>query len=191
MPLWTPEPPPQHSGYTLRIARTPAKGTLRAIITATDVTGVCTHFAKNRTIPCEGTDKCTWCAEGFSWRWHGYVSCILTDTLEHVIFEFSAAASDTFRNYLQLHGTLRGCIFTATRPSQRFNGRVVISCKPSDPQRQRLPDPPNVPKLLCHVWNVQYTPDPGLVARLRDFAQINPNDLGDDGRYRQKQPQTP
>lgn len=157
MPQWSSEPPEQPEGYSLRIVRTPADKPLTAIVTSTDVVGCSTHYAGNRTVPCEGSEVCKLCQDGYSWRWHGYLACILTATLEHVLFEFTAAASDTFKNYVNLHNDLRGCHFQAQRPSRRHNGRVVIACKPYDQSRVRLPDPPDVKAILCHIWNVQNT----------------------------------
>lgn len=154
MPQWQSTPPDDAAGYTLRIVRTPANKPLSAIVTSTDVVGCCTHYAGNRTVPCEGPEACELCRDGFSWRWHGYLGCVLTATLEHVLFEFTAHASDTFANYERLHNSMRGCHFLASRPSGRHNGRVVIQAKPHDQSRLRLPDPPDVKAILCHIWNV-------------------------------------
>ncbi|KKL13131.1 hypothetical protein LCGC14_2528840, partial [marine sediment metagenome] len=83
MPKWQSAPPADQPGFSLRILRTPTNKPIVAYVTSTDVIGCITHFARNRTIPCEGQDNCTWCEEGFSWRWHGYLAALLTDTLEH------------------------------------------------------------------------------------------------------------
>ena len=180
MPKWISTPPPDQAGFSLRILRTPASKPIVAFVTATDVLGCITHFARNRTIPCEGAEECTWCQEGYSWRWHGYLSALLADSLEHFLFEFTAIAANTFNNYHQLHQTLRACHFKAERPSGRHNGRVVIHCKPADEQRLRLPTPPDVKKILCHLWNVQNTtvsqhnaPD-----RVGDILKIAPGTKG-------------
>ncbi|MDD3530470.1 MAG: hypothetical protein PHS77_11390 [Gallionellaceae bacterium] len=157
MPNWQSTPPSGDTGQPLRIIRTPADRPFAAIITCTEPTGCCTHFVGNRTVPCEGVDVCPWCQDGHPWRWHGYVSCVSGATLEHVIFEFTATASDTFRTYAQSFGGLRGCHFQAHRPSKRHNGRVVIACKPADLGRITLPEPPNLKKLLCNLWGIQYT----------------------------------
>ena len=111
----------------------------------------------------------------------------MVDTLEHFLFEFTATATKTFENYQALHNSLRACHFKAARPSGRHNGRVVIHCKPGDEQRLRLPDPPDVQKILCHIWNVPntnvsklYTPD--RVGELLKFAP------GTDPKGNGKQP---
>jgi hypothetical protein len=156
MPSWTDQPPTSAANYPLRILRTPAKGTITAIVTSTELQGCPTHYCNNRTVPCEGADTCKLCADGYSWRWHGYVACILKNSLEHILFEFTAAASDTFRNYIALHNEIRGCLFKASRPSGRPNGRVVIEASPADLSRLHLPNPPNIRKILCHIWGIQY-----------------------------------
>lgn len=154
MPNFTSTPPAVPAGYALRIVRTPAQKPITGIVTSTDLVGCATHYTGNRTVPCEGQDHCKACQDGLSWRWHGYLGCILTDTLEHVLFEFTATASDTFQNYYKVQATMRGCHFRASRPSGKHNGRVVIACKPYDQSRARLPDPPDVEGILCHIWGV-------------------------------------
>lgn len=156
MPQWTSTPPKDRSNLALRIVRTPPVAALEAIVTCPGITGCATHFVNNRTQPCDGQGECDWCEAGHSWRWHGYVSCVLTRTLEHVLFEMTATASDVFTNYYALKQTLIGCQFQARRPSGRHNGRVVIACKPSDPQRLTLPPPVNVQRILSHIWGIPY-----------------------------------
>lgn len=157
MPDWTQFPEGEASGYAFRVMRTPAKGSLVGLITTSKVLGCRTHFLRNRTVPCEGEAECSACRGGYPWRWHGYVACILYGTYEHVIFEFTAAASDSFKTYFTVHETMRGCKFTASRPSGRTNGRITIGCKRVDEQTTRIPDEPDLKRLLCHLWNIQDT----------------------------------
>jgi hypothetical protein len=182
MPRWTDTPPPEPEGLAMRIIRTPPTHTLHAIVTSPDVSGCPTHYAANRTIPCEGSDSCKWCEQGLSWRWHGYLAAILCGTLEHFLFEFTATAADTFRNYFTLHASMRACQFAARRPSGRPNGRVVIACKRLDEQRIRLPAPPNVRRILCHIWNVPYTNTDERHLPTRLGAQIGVMPGNGDGR---------
>lgn len=155
MPNWESQPPERDHDYVHRILRTPRETDLKAIVTSTAPIGCCTHFLKNRTTPCEGLPDCPACNEGYSWRWHGYLAAMLTTSMEHVIFEFTATASDTFKNYLAQYGSTRGCHFKAKRPSGRPNGRVVIQTVPADLTRWSLPEPPDLKAILCHVWNVK------------------------------------
>lgn len=184
MPRWTDTPPTNGAPHANRIRRTPATKPLAAIVTSPDLTGCNTHFIANRTVPCEGEETCPHCAEGHSWRWHGYVAAIETGTLEHFIFECTAAAADSFRNYLTVHGNLRGCHFTASRPNGRANGRVVIACRRIDEQRNRLPAPLNVRKILCHIWSVQYTDVHPRATLVENIGRLDVHDSGKDGRYR-------
>lgn len=180
MPVWNNAPPQNTTGHPLRIVRTPATGKIKAVVTSDDVHGCPTHYISNRTIPCEGLPDCPACNQGHSWRWHGYVSCILTTTYEHVLFEFTATASDSFRNYRKIKDHLRSCLFEAKRPSGKTNGRVIISCSPFDDVQQRLPEPPNIERILCHIWGIQYV-DPGIIPMTRPpFKAIKvPRDNGD------------
>lgn len=142
--------------FPFHLKRTPAAGTLTAIVTSTDVLSTKTHFTNNRTIPCELPEQCDPCEQGVSWRRHVYVTAIDPKTSEHFIFETTPTAADTFKNYMNYHEEIRGCLFKAARPSNRANGRIVIQCKRLDLATQRLPEPPNLERLLCHIWNVPY-----------------------------------
>lgn len=191
MPNWSSEPPTAGQGQALRIVRTPTSTPLTAIITSPSVIGCSTHFVHNRTQPCEGQTDCKWCHEGHSWRWHGYVSCILTGSLEHVLFEFTSTASDTFTNYYDLKQTLRHCYFQASRPSKRHNGRVVIACKPADPQRNPIPATVNVRKILCHIWGIPYDKVEPLDPTRRTMGRIGALPGNGDARPDPDQPTPP
>lgn len=178
MPQFTSTPPELADGYVFRIIRTPADRPFVAIVTCTDPVGSNTHFAQNRTVPCEGYDHCHLCQDGHSKRWHGYVSCIVPATLEHCLFEFTAHASDSFKNYHELHSGVRGCAFKAFRPSKRHNGRVIIHTAPGDERKIALPEPPNIQRLLCHIWNVKYTEPPTRMQRPPFKVATPDNDNG-------------
>lgn len=182
MPRFSTEPPPEARRPGIRLLRTPAGRAIVAVITSDDVVGTPTHFYKHRTIPCEGND-CEPCRAGYSWRWHGYVSCVDETTHEHVLFEFTAKASDYFKAYKKQHGSLRGCLFHAARAGQRYNAAVIIRCRPADLAGRDLPEGLNIPPLLCHIWNVPVTatelterhPD-----RLGKQLRLHPDDNGQD-----------
>jgi len=184
-PKWSDAPPSASDNPSFRLVRTPAEATLSAIATCLDLIGCPTHYVHSRTIPCEGSDNCEHCHAGHSWRWHGYLTSVLTTSHEHVLFEFTAPAADTFRNFITATGAIRGCHFTARRPSKKPNGRVLICCKPTDPTRIRLPAPPNMKDLLCRIWNIQSkdaVDAPSSRLPIRGLA-VDASDA--DGRYHQ------
>lgn len=181
---WSNQPPTQPDTFALRIIRTPKEQSLDAIITCPEITGCYTHFIHNRTVPCEGSPECEHCQNGHSHRWHGYVSCILVKTFEHVLFEFTAIAGQTFTNFREVHQTLRCCRFKARRPSGRHNGRIVIACTLHDATHGRIPDPPNIRNILCHIWNVQNSNVEQRSDRPHAGHQIIPLPSKADGRYR-------
>lgn len=184
MPHWTEGPPDLTEGMATRIVRTPPSGSLTAIVTSDKIRGCSTHFAHNRTVPCEKPEPCPWCQDGHSWRWHAYLSAVLCGSYEHVIFETTATASDTFKVYYAQHQTMRGCKFHAHRPSGRPNGRIVIACRRLDETRFRLPQELEIARILCHIWNVKYDADAfmGRVRRLAD--NIGTTQTPGDGRYK-------
>jgi len=158
MPKWSPIPPALDEGVPFRLVRVPADKAIQGIVTSVEITGCATHFFNNRTVPCDGQGNCKSCTEGYAWRWHAYCSLLVSSTLEHVILELTAAGSETVRNYAQTYAGTRGCLLSAWRPSKKANGRLLVTCKPGDLLRLTLPEPPNVPRLLCKIWNVRYDP---------------------------------
>lgn len=154
MPQWSNAPPPGIGRSGLRLLRTPTGKSLVATIYSDDLVGCPTHFMNNRTIPCEQDGRCEACDLGRPWRWHAYVACILEPHLERILFEVTAAGAESWIDYREAHGTLRGCKFKATRVNNRNNGRVIIVTRPADLAKIDLPEAADVPKLLCHIWNV-------------------------------------
>lgn len=153
MPIWTNAPPATNTGPALRIVRTPTSGQLTAAITCPDLVGCATHYYQHRTIPCE-PPNCPACADGIGWRWHGWVSAILSSTTEHILFEFTATAAEYFRSYRDTYNTLRGCVFTAGRVNNRPNARVIIRTKAHDPTKIHLPEAPDMIAALTHIWGL-------------------------------------
>lgn len=184
MPTWTDQPPSDPSGFAVRIVRTPADKPLVAVVTSHKIQGCPTHFARHRTIPCEKPNKCPWCDDGYSFRWHSYLGAVLGESYEHIIFETTALATETFKTYYEQNGSLRGCKFQARRPSKRANGRVVIACKRIDESKIRLPDELDIRRILCHIWNIKFDPTAfnGPARRLAEHIGTVPKD--GDGRYR-------
>jgi hypothetical protein len=156
MPIFSDRPPSDLGRSGMRIVRTPADRPLVAYITSNELIGCPTHFVNHRTIPCEGEDVCEHCHEGIGWRWHAYLAIVLVDTHEHVILELTKAACDPFRVYADWHGDLRGAKIKAWRVNKRINGRILTKIKPPEQNDPKLPDPPLVSKILCHMWGVPF-----------------------------------
>lgn len=183
MPHWTSRAPADDPRFAFRILRTPAKGALDAIITSTDIVGTATHFVNNRTVPCEDPKPCPICEAGHSRRWHGYLSAILCNSYEHFLFEFTRTAAATFETYLTVNASLRACRFRASRPRGHHNSRVLISCRHLDDLHLRLPDPPNVIRILCHIWNIPFNPVETFSVPDRPGKQLSVPPGNGDGRY--------
>jgi len=184
MPLWNPKPPEGGRSVPFRLIRVPAKGSIRGVITSVEPLACSTHYVAHRTIPCEGPDDCKACQQGHTARWHCYVALILSGSMEQVILELTAAGSDPLRNYCLIHGGIRGCLLTATRPSGRANGRVVATCQPAKVDGVTIPPPPDLQRLLCHIWGIKHDAAAAAEATLDRGARHIPFPLeGEDARY--------
>jgi len=150
------KPPIEATRYASTLLRTPTKGKLHLIVTCQDMVGCWTHFFAGRTMPCTG-DGCDACGHNASSRWHAYVSAKDPATNEHVLFECTAPAAETFAVYRARHGSLRGCEFIAQRLAPRANARVCIRTKPCDLTHIDLPQSLDVRAALCHLWGVPMT----------------------------------
>jgi len=155
MPTWSHEPPLNPRGPSFEIVRTPPGQLLRAIVTSEDLIGCYTHFWKRRTMPCERIE-CEACHAGIPFRWHAYMSVYLSKTYAHVIFECTAQASSSFVEYREAHGTLRGCLFTATRRNYAPNARVIIQCRPANLTEIAIPKAPDLVACLAILWDLPF-----------------------------------
>lgn len=153
MPTWSNQIPKDPRGPALPIVRTPAAKPLTAIITSLDLLGTYTHYYKGRTKPCERPD-CEPCANGIPFRWHAYVAAIQPANDLHFLFELTASAAEPLIDYRDQHGTLRGCLFEASRWNRRPNGRILIRTKPADLTERRIPDAPDIQKCLAILWDL-------------------------------------
>jgi len=152
MPIFSDTPPADPRGPSYQIVRTPTGQPLVGIVTSENLVGCFTHFWKRRTMPCE-RENCEACQSGIPFRWHAYISAILSKTRAHVLFECTAQAAESFVTYREAHGTTRGCLFTASRMNYAPNARIIINCKPADLREIILPKPPNIVKCLAILWD--------------------------------------
>ena len=159
MPTWSTSTPTtsKHMGFDL--VRTPIDAPITAVVTSPDFIGCDTHFWGGRTVPCERPD-CPACNSGMPFRWHAYLACIFTKSHEHVIFECTQLAAKAFEAYKLAHGTLRGCLFNASRPKKASNSKVCIATRPANLELIVLPEPPDLVKLLSVIWQL---PTAGVV----------------------------
>ncbi len=157
MPTFSNRPPDDNRERALPLKRTPAMGRLEGLITSHDLIGTNTHFYGGHTVPCESPD-CEACQKGIPWRWHGYVSALQNHSHLHFIFEFTAQAADTFREYFKHHNTLRGCMFHAERMHHRPNGRVILQTKPADLSKVVIPTQPDLEACMRIIWHCPTIP---------------------------------
>ncbi len=153
MPEWSNEVPDDPRGVALPIRRTPPHGSLLAVVTSIDLVGTRTHFWQRRTMPHEKI-KCEACKAGLPTRWHSYLSAWDHHTKMHFLFELTAQAAQHFVTFRKAHGTLRGCLFKASRWRQIPNGRVLIECKPFDIVSHPIPEAPDLITVLSILWNL-------------------------------------
>jgi len=167
MPTWSTELPAlrKHMGFDIR--RTPAATPTHAIITCNDLLVCDTHYWGGRTIPCERhtvesngkitASTCPACNESIPYRTHVYISAFDCKTSEHFIFECTAHAAKPLDDYRRSTGTLRGCIFHATRPKGKKNSKVVIETNTANLGRTHIPDPPDLILALSTIWRLPTT----------------------------------
>ncbi len=152
MPVFSDTPPQDPRGPSFVIVRTPTGQPLKGIITSENLIGCYTHFWKRRTMPCE-RDDCEACRAGIPFRWHCYQSAYLAKSHAHVLFECTAQAGEKFVEYREAHGTIRGCLFTASRMNFAPNARIIINCQPANLQEIILPKPPDIIRVLAILWD--------------------------------------
>lgn len=175
-------PPIEPSNQSLRLIRTPSKGTLQLLVTSDNLLGCWTHFFAGHTCPCTAPD-CEACLAGAASRWHGYLSAIEGKTREHLLFELTALSAETFASYRLKQGTLRGCHVHASRVNSRPNARVHLVLKPHDLTDVDLPPAANLIAALCHIWGIptietEITNDPERGPHIKHRGTQPPPDRG-------------
>jgi len=140
-----------HHGFDLR--RTPTDRPLKALVTCPTIHVCMTHFWGGRTVPCEAPD-CEACEAMSPSRAHVYLSALESNTRDHFLFECTARAALPFKEWLDFHGTLLGCYFTAHRPKRRRNGPVEIICRAQDLSKVHLPYPPDITRAMAVIWQL-------------------------------------
>lgn len=176
MPTYTNEPPNDPRGHSLQLMRCPTGRPVTAIVTSVDLVGTPTHFWHGRTIPCE-VDQCEPCEAGMPWRWHGYLAALQPTEHFHFLFEFTARSSRAFLEYKNSYGSLRGCLFQAKRVNMAPNARVIIQTRPADLAKIKLPDPPDLVKVLSMIWNIA-TPDMAIGPLMKNLPRVMVDSAG-------------
>lgn len=181
MPQFSSDPPVDPRGHSLELRRTPTGRPIAGVITSPNMVGCPTHFWGGRTVPHE-KDGCEPCQSGIDWRWHGYVSVFQLTSGDHFLFEFTARTAEPFKLYRQLHGGLRGCLFEAKRVNSAANAKVSIRTKTPDLSNYKLPEPPDLVKLLCMIWNIP-TSSCEIVGHVKDVPLVEVNTKGNGQQW--------
>jgi hypothetical protein len=168
MPSWGNEPPTEDANGSIRLIRTPATGTLRAVILSDDLIGTPTHYDGTRTRPCEKM-KCELCTKGLPWRWHGYIAVWIVGTQERAILELTAAASQRIVDHRKITGSLRGLDISCTRPKGKANSRVAVALGAVQRPSRTLPPCPDVKAVMSYIWGY----DPEGVHAVRNIIGRN------------------
>jgi len=180
MPTFRTEIPAEGKHHGFKLRRTPTTGSVHAIITCPDLIVCDTHFWHGRTTPCErivndagetiDDGPCPPCHDKIPWRTHVYVSAFDAKTVSHFIYECTTHAGLPLQEYRQANGSLRGCIFRATRPLGTANGKVVIETSAANLQKVPLPEAPSLLLCLSVIWRLPLT---GLALELDKTVGMN------------------
>ena len=167
MPTWRRNLPASNAHMGFEIHRTPQAGQLASVVTSDDLLIADTHYWNGRTTPCErpATDdaghatggECPACLALAPYRTHVYVAAFDHTKNEHYIFECTAHAARAFDDYRKQTGTLRGCLFRASRPKGNPNSKVVIACQTANMARLTIPTAPDVKLALSVIWRLPLT----------------------------------
>jgi len=150
----TTESPAPH----LRLIRTPHTNPLHLYPTSTTWIGVYTHWYLGKTHPCLLPDPCPACEENVPTRWKGYLAAIISQTQEHILWEFPESLIPTLRPYLDEHRTLRHSLIIARRIKPYPTARIIATIRPAPPDIPSLPPEPDILRTLHTIWNLPYTP---------------------------------
>jgi hypothetical protein len=167
MPTWRKELPPEGKHMGFRLRRTPIGAAIGGIITSENFLVVDTHYWHARTTPCErktnaqgaliDDSTCAPCQQKIGYRSHVYFAAFNPQHSEHFLYECTCHAAKPIAEYLAAVGTIRGCIFHATRAHASPNGRVTIETHTADLHKISLPPAPNLILALSVIWRLPLT----------------------------------
>lgn len=155
MTSWPNSPPDPETITPLRLIRAPARSSLKTTIISPEIQGALTHYNGSRTVRCPLVN-CPECAKHHKPRWYGYVAIFNPVTNATAIFEFPSGPYATVREFLEKYKSLRGTTLTAWRKPARENGPVFLTLEPPTDPSLSYPDPPNLMKVLCRMWGLDY-----------------------------------
>jgi hypothetical protein len=178
---WTNTPPADQNGFAYRLIRVPAARPIRLIILSPQPIGTNTHYHKGRTKPCDG-QLCEACQLGLPYRWHSYIAVHNADTGENALLELTAQATEQLQPARDEFHTLRAVKLVLERPSHRPNGRIHINIHPGRAAELGLPDPPEVQRILLHIWGLDDRPLAQTTNRLQSIG-VTPTPKSNGDRY--------
>lgn len=154
---WNDNPHTQTQPHSADLRRCPPGGLPPAIILMDWITGNELHWWNGRSFPHLKTE-CPACAAKRAKVWKGYVACLDPKTRKIFILELTPNCTEPLSAYKLTFGSLRGATIKLDRPATKINGRVTATVTPTHLGGLELPQPPDVRKILQHMWQTDHRP---------------------------------
>uniref|UniRef100_A0A7C2JZ27 Uncharacterized protein n=1 Tax=Schlesneria paludicola TaxID=360056 RepID=A0A7C2JZ27_9PLAN len=139
---------------TMPVLRAKPAMPVQGVILCHDLTGAWLHFS-GRSIPhIEPADQCEGCRNSLPRRWEGWFSLWSQTKAATALVCIPPGAAPQFHDAMKLHGSLRGLSVKLQRWSNRPNGRLIAEFAQSGIAATHLPDAPDVPAILSHMWGL-------------------------------------
>lgn len=116
------------------------------------------HWWNGRSFP-HLKENCPACAAKRSKVWKGYLGCLDPKTRKIFILELTPNCTEALSAYKITYGSLRGAQIKLDRSATKINGRVTATATPAQLGGLELPLPPDLRKILDHMWQVDHMPE--------------------------------
>lgn len=119
-------PPPL--GDVLHVHRLDGNEVLTCVILSDKMEGFLTHWSGRKTVRCrQPKGLCEGCGKGLATRWVGFLHCTSTELKGAFALELTPLAGHTIKDYLDEHGSIRGCVCVVTRQRKTKKAPLVIN----------------------------------------------------------------
>lgn len=137
-----------------QIMRTPTKSPLQMVVISHIHAGFETHHHCGRTVPHLKAD-CFPCSRHMAWRWTGYLLAKQVKDGKKILFEFPEMAGLDLKQIMEEYPDLRGLALQSIRPSERKNGRVLLTTKGMFRGAIELPPDEPIKPIVYHIWGIR------------------------------------
>lgn len=136
------------------IIRTPAGKSINFVCVSSVHLAILTHWIGGRAVRCL-EDECECVDSHREVRPRGYVFGVGSRNGDVCLMEFTAACVNSYADYLEANGTLRGAKIQHYRRGNKSNGQLSVKFQSERVNECDLPAERDLVDILCRIYDVR------------------------------------